>query len=216
LSGSVIEKPGRLLLLSVLAGVALGGFSFAGESGISWRLTVILANLAAPWALAAFFLGRTTTKARLGALAGGAALAVGVITYYLLGTVAGYVIVPGRWIWLAISIVIGPAMGWCGSLVAAGPSLAPAIAVAAPSMALLSEALFLLLDRKAWRWEVWTLPERWVDLGIALSMLVLALLLPRFLAPNHPRMTRVYVWVCVGGLVGAIGFGLLLEARILI
>jgi Family of unknown function (DUF6518) len=78
-----------LWLVSVVVGVGLGVFSQLADGIIGGRIFGLLGNIAAPWGLAAFFVGRLTTSPKRGALAGAMTLVVGVAVYYLFGAVRG-------------------------------------------------------------------------------------------------------------------------------
>jgi hypothetical protein len=56
--------------VSVVVGAGLGAFSVLADGIIGGRLFGILGNIAAPWGLAGFFVGRLTTSPKRGALAG--------------------------------------------------------------------------------------------------------------------------------------------------
>ena len=58
------------MAVSVVVGVGLGGFSLLADGIVGGRLVGILGNIASPWGLAAFFVGRLTTSHRRGAVAG--------------------------------------------------------------------------------------------------------------------------------------------------
>jgi Family of unknown function (DUF6518) len=60
----------RLWLISVVVGAGLGAFSLLADGIIGGRLFGLLGNIAAPWGLAAFFVGRLTTSTKRGAAAG--------------------------------------------------------------------------------------------------------------------------------------------------
>jgi hypothetical protein len=60
----------RLWLVSVVVGVGLGVFSQLADGIIGGRLFGLLGNIASPWGLAAFFVGRLTTSRKGGAAAG--------------------------------------------------------------------------------------------------------------------------------------------------
>ena len=72
-----------LLVAILVVGGGLGLLSMVGES--SQRALTILVNLAAPWALGAFLVGRLAPSPKLGALAGGATLVVGMATFSATG-----------------------------------------------------------------------------------------------------------------------------------
>ena len=57
----------RLWPVSVVVGVGLGAFSVLADGIIGGRLFGILGNIASPWGLAAFFVGRLTTSPKRGA-----------------------------------------------------------------------------------------------------------------------------------------------------
>jgi hypothetical protein len=56
-------SPNRhLWVVSVVVGAALGTFSVLADGIIGGRLFGILGNIASPWGLPAFFVGRLTTS----------------------------------------------------------------------------------------------------------------------------------------------------------
>jgi hypothetical protein len=62
-------RPGRSLwLVSVVVGVGLGGFSLLADGIVGGRLVGILGNIASPWGLVAFFVGRLATEPNRGPL----------------------------------------------------------------------------------------------------------------------------------------------------
>ena len=115
----------RLWLVSVVVGVGLGAFSVLADGIIGGRLFGILGNIASPWGLAAFFVGRLTTSPKRGALAGALTLLVGVAVYYAVGAARGYVVGEVNLVWTAIAVVAGPVMGWSGAAISAEPERPP-------------------------------------------------------------------------------------------
>jgi multidrug transporter EmrE-like cation transporter len=121
-----------LFPVAAAVGVGLGTFSILADGILPGRLFVMLGNIAAPWGLAAFLVGRLTTSLRRGALAGGLALVVGVAVYYLGVALRGYDVGPANAVWTAVALVAGPIMGLCGAATAARPSRPPIAAVVLP------------------------------------------------------------------------------------
>lgn len=68
----------RLLFVAAVVGGLLGAFSMLADGIIGGHLVGILGNIASPWGLAAFLVGRRTTSSGLGAAAGALTLVVGV------------------------------------------------------------------------------------------------------------------------------------------
>jgi len=155
----------RQWLLSVVVGAGLGTFSVLADGIIGGRLFGILGNIAAPWGLAAFFVGRLTTSPRRGAAAGALTLVVGVAVYYLVGALRGYVVGEVNLVWTMI-------------------------AVAAPSSMVVAEAIFLAIDRRVWHWNLVAETYRLIDLGVMLALLLGGLALPLFFEKD-PRRRRV-------------------------
>jgi hypothetical protein len=206
----------RLWLVSVVVGAGLGAFSVLADGIIGGRLFGILGNIAAPWGLAAFFVGRLATPPKRGALAGALTLVTGVAVYYLVGALRGYVVGEVNLVWTMIAVVAGPVMGWSGAAIASEPERPPVIAVAAPSSMLVAEAIFLAIDRRVWHWNLVAETYRLIDLGVMLALLLGGLALPVFLEKDPRRRRVVYLIVAVAGVGGAIAFVLLrgLIARI--
>jgi len=201
----------RLWLISVVVGVGLGVFSQLADGIIGGRLFGILGNIASPWGLAAFFVGRLTTSPKRGAAAGALTLVVGVAVYYAVGVARGYVVGEVDFVWTAIALVAGPAMGWSGAAISAEPERPPVLAVAAPSAMLVAEALFLAIDRKVWRYNLDAETYRLIDLGVMLALLVGGLVLPLVFEKDRHRRRIVYLIVVSVGVGGAIGFVVLRE-----
>jgi hypothetical protein len=180
----------RLWLVSVVVGVGLGAFSVLADGIIGGRLFGILGNIAAPWGLAAFFVGRLTTSPKRGALAGALTLVAGVAVYYLVGALRGYVVGEVNLVWTMIAVVAGPVMGWSGAAISSDPERPPVIAVAAPSSMLVAEAIFLAIDRRVWHWNLVAETYRLIDLGVMLALLLGGLAAPRVLREGPTPATR--------------------------
>jgi hypothetical protein len=201
----------RLWLISVVVGVGLGVVSQLADGIIGGRLFGILGNIASPWGLAAFFVGRLTTSTKRGAAAGALTLVVGVAVYYAVGLARGYVVGEVDFVWTAIALVAGPVMGWSGAAISAEPERPPVLAVAAPSAMLVAEALFLVIDRKVWRYNLGAETYRLIDLGVMLALLVGGLVLPLVFEKDRHRRRIVYLIVVSVGVGGAIAFVVLRE-----
>ncbi len=115
----------RLWLVSVMVGAGLGAFSVLADGIIGGRLVGILGNIASPWGLAAFFVGHLTTSRKRGTAAGALTLVVGVVLYYLVGALRGYVVGDVTLVWTMIALVAGPVMGWAGAAIASQPQRPP-------------------------------------------------------------------------------------------
>ena len=173
------------------------------------RVFEVLGNLASPWGLAAFFVGYRAASWRQGAFAGALTLVVGVATYYNGGVVRGYVVTDLNVVWTVAALVAGPIMGACGAAVSTRRERPPVVAVAAPAALLVAEALFLLIDRRVWAWNLSAEPFRLHDLGVALAMLVGGLVLPWVFVKDPRRRGNTFLAVVAGGLIGASAFLLL-------
>ncbi len=204
----------NVLLLAVVVGVALGAFSLLADGIIGGRLFTILGNMAAPWGLAAFFVGFRATSVKQGALAGGLALLIGVATYYLGGALRDYVVNSTNVVWTVVALVAGPIMGACGSAVSNRRERPPVLAVAVPAAMLVAEGFFLVIDRKIWRSNFGAEPYRLIDLGVALALVVGGLVLPWVFLKDRPSRASGYVLTVAGGAFGA--FALVLLQRIIV
>jgi hypothetical protein len=169
-----------------VVGVGLGGFSLLADGIVGGRLVGMLGNIASPWGLAAFFVGRFTTSPKRGAVAGALTLVVGVVVYYLGGALRGYTVGEVDVVWTAIALVAGPVMGWSGAAISSQPERPPVFAVAAPSSMLVAEAIFLAIDRRVWHWNLVAETYRLIDLGVMLALLLGGLAFPR-LFEKDPR-----------------------------
>jgi multidrug transporter EmrE-like cation transporter len=198
-----------LFPVAAAVGVGLGTFSILADGILPGRLFVMLGNIAAPWGLAAFLVGRLTTSLRRGALAGGLALVVGVAVYYLGVALRGYDVGPANAVWTAVALVAGPIMGLSGAATAARPSRPPIAAVVLPAAMLVAEAIFLLVDRKAWRWNLAAEPYRFIELGVDLVLLVGGFLLVHLLVADAHERRLAYLLVAGAGVAGALALFLL-------
>jgi Family of unknown function (DUF6518) len=196
----------RLWLVSIVVGAGLGAFSVLADGVIGGRLFGLLGNIAAPWGLAAFVVGRLTTSPKRGAAAGALTLVVGVAVYYLVGALRGYVVGEANLVWTMIAVVAGPVMGWSGAAISSDPERPPVIAVAAPSSMLVAEAFFLAIDRRVWYWDLVAETYRLIDLGVMLALLLGALALPVFFEKDPHRRRVVYLIVALAGVGGAVAF----------
>ena len=115
----------RVLLLAVVVGAGLGVFSVLADGILPGRLFGILGNIAAPWGLAAFLVGHSTTSWKRGAVAGGLTLVVGVAVYYLSVAARGYEANGANLVWTMAAFVAGPIMGLSGAAVKSRPSRPP-------------------------------------------------------------------------------------------
>jgi len=199
----------RLWLIAVVVGVGLGVFSLLADGVIGGRLFGILGNIAAPWGLAAFFVGRLTASPKRGAAVGALTLVVGVAVYYLGGAIRGYAVGEANLVWTTVALVAGPVMGWSGAAIASRPERPPAIAVAAPSAMLVAEAIFLAIDRRVWDSNLGAEPYRLIDLGVILALFLGGLALPVVFKKDRRQRGVVYLVVAVAGVGGAVGFVLL-------
>jgi Family of unknown function (DUF6518) len=196
----------RLWLVSVVVGVGLGVFSQLADGIIGGRLFGLLGNIASPWGLAAFFVGRLTTSPKRGAAVGALTLVVGVAVYYLFGALRGYDVGAVNLVWTSVALVAGPAMGWSGAAISAEPERPPVLAVAAPAAILVAEALFLAIDRRIWRSNLAAETYRLIDLGVMVALVVGGLVLPLVLEKDRRRRRLVYVVVALAGVGGALAF----------
>lgn len=194
------------MLLAVGVGAALGIFSFLADGVLRWRLFEIVGNLASPWGLVAFMVGWLTTSPKRGAVTGGLTLLVGVATYYVVGTLRGYVFGAGNLVWMVAAVVVGPVMGLSGAAASSGRERPPVAAVAAPSILLLAEAFFLVIDRRVWLWNLQREPYRLVDLGVIVVFIATALAGPLLFMKDRSRLRVIYPTIFIAGLCGTVGF----------
>lgn len=196
-------------LLALVVGGLLGLFSFLGDGRIGSRALGLLANLASPWAVAAFFVGRVAGSPKRGAAAGALTLISGVASYYLLGVAAGYSVGAGNLVWITVALVAGPVMGLCGAVVRTGDGWGLQAAVAAPSVMLLAEAIFVFFERRAWLWDLDREPHRISDVWVLAALTLAAALMPAVLGRRRIRSGVVYSLIVVAGSIGATALGLL-------
>ena len=74
--------------------------------------------------------------------------------------VRGYVVTEVNVVWTVAALVAGPIMGACGAAISTRRERPPVVAVAAPAAMLVAEALFLLIDRRVWAWNLSAEPLR--------------------------------------------------------
>jgi hypothetical protein len=216
--GPVTEGRGRpWLLIAVAAGAGLGMFSVLADGVVPIRMVVTLGNIIAPWAIVAFAVGRTVGSARRGALAGGSALLVGVVTYYVVQAVrfaaispqsspeptSAYLANPAVLIWLVAAASVGPIMGLAGAVSRRDRS--PIAAVVALPALLVAEAGFLIVDRRPWLWNLSRETYRLGDLAIMVGLVAVAVALPAMLIDEPHRRGVAHAAVAAVGLIGALG-----------
>lgn len=199
----------RPLIVATLVGVALGLLSLLGDGVLRLRLFTLVGNLATPWAVPAFLVGRLATSRRFGALAGGLVLLTGVATYYGVWILRGYPLVPAVVMWTVVALTMGPVMGLCGAASARCADWPPVVAVAAPAAVALAEATYFVLNRRVWLWDFAVHPHRFVDLSVLVGLLAVGLLLPAWLVRPRRRLRVVYPVAFGTGLVGAGALALL-------
>jgi hypothetical protein len=204
-----IPKRRVVFLVAVVVGIALGVFSLLADSVFRARVFEILGNLASLWGLAAFFVGYRAASWRQGAFAGALVLVVGVATYYNAGVIRGHAVTDVNVVWAVAALVAGPIMGGCGAAVSTHRGRPPIVSVAAPAAMLVAEALFLLIDRRAWAWNLSSELYRLHELGVAVAMLIGGLVLPWVFVKEPRRRGKTYLLVTAGGTIGAFAFVLL-------
>jgi hypothetical protein len=187
-----------LLTLAAAGSAALALFSFAGDM-IPLRLLTILGNLGSPWGLAAFGLGLVTTSRLRGSIGATFMLLLASALYALPLVLGGHGLGSTTLQWAVVALFVGPLMGCCGAAVSGGRPRPPVLAVAAPAMMLVAEAVFFLWERRVWLWNLQAEPYRLVDLGIALGYVALALWLPLVLTQGRGELARIYVLALGGG-----------------
>lgn len=138
----------------------------------STEVVAWISRLGGPWLLTAFLVGAFVGERRLGALAGGAALAIGTAVYYAVFHFVehdiglAYAVVVGT-AWAAVGVLIGGAFGYAGAAWRARDRWARVVAMAALGGALIGEAVLLMT-----RWDDPTAH------AILLAELVVGALLP--------------------------------------
>jgi hypothetical protein len=173
----MVEPRPRYQWLAVIGfGLGLGILSWGGDElnpETPWRAVALIANLAAPWVLAGFLVGRRIASGGLGALGGGLACLLGIATYYVLHLLTGTrgaVGSQGVALWVAVGALVGPLMGFCGGITASRPGRPPLLAVALPGGALLAEALWLTYATGVWRLDRFG----WIDMMVIVGLVLLA------------------------------------------
>jgi hypothetical protein len=109
-------------------------------------------------------------------------------------------------VWTLTALVAGPIMGLSGAAVGARPARPPIAAVVAPSAMLVAEAIFLVMDRRVWRWNLGAEPYRFIDLGVIVALLLGGLALPALFVKDPRRRGTVVLAVLVTGLCGSVAF----------
>jgi hypothetical protein len=209
------SSPRGAVVTVVIVGVVLG-FLSAWFDGLPvdtpLKVLASMANAVGPWLIAAFFVGSRFADPRRGALGGFAALAIGVVAYYvsvlaIYGPVLSDVALRAGALWIAAAAVVGPLYGAAGSAWAAGEGRWRIPAVALLSGGLLAEAAYRAITVEAWTG---------VDLSrsaiqVAIVDLVLAILVPLVLL-ERARWARAFGLSLALGLVGAAGLAVALAA----
>jgi hypothetical protein len=143
----------RAAVAAVVGGVAIG---LIGRASVqSTEVVAWLSRLGAPWLFTAFVVGAWVGSRRQGALAGGAALAIGTAVYYFVFHFVehriglGYAVVVGT-AWAAVGVGIGAVFGYAGAVWRGQPGdrWARIVATAALGGALIGEAVLLMT-----RWD---------------------------------------------------------------
>ena len=193
------------LVAILVVGGGLGLLSMVGES--SQRALTILVNMAAPWALGAFIVGRLAPSPKLGALAGGATLVVGMATFYGLTYVGdSYIRSPRQLVWTVMALLIGPVMGMCGAVLSSGQARWRGAAIVIPSALLFAEALWIAWDRRVWAYNLRLEPHRFNDVVILIGLIALVFALPLLFERRLGSLLKLYLAIAAAGAVGAVGF----------
>lgn len=206
---SPVSAGRRPFLVAVVGGAALGVFSILADGVVGGRLFTILGNLASPWGLAAFLVGLRTTSLRRGALAGGLTLVVGVATYYLGVALRGYVLAEANLVWTVVAAVAGPIMGLSGAAISSRRERPPVVAVVSPASMLVAEAIFFVIDRRVWLYNLQAEPYRLIDLSVVAAFVVAGLALPALFVSERRSRAVAYLTVAAVATSGAFGFVLL-------
>jgi hypothetical protein len=141
----------RAVLGAVCGGVAIG---LIGRASVQpAEVTAWVSRLGAPWLLTAFLVGAFVRDRRLGALSGGAALAIGTAVYYAVfhfiehSIGLGYAVVVGT-AWAMVGLLVGAVFGYAGAAWRVRDRWARIVAMAALGGALIGEAVLLMT-----RWD---------------------------------------------------------------
>jgi len=81
---------------------------------------------------------------------------VGVATYHGGGALRGYTATEANLVWTLGAVVAGLVMGLSGALITSRRTRPPIAAVAAPSAMLVAEAIFFVIDRRVWPYDLTT------------------------------------------------------------
>ena len=71
---------------------------------------------------------------------------------------------------------------------------------------LVAEALFLAVDRRVWRWNLWAEPYRLVDLAVLVALFLGSFALAAWIERDRRRQAAVFLAVAVAGVGGVVGF----------
>jgi Family of unknown function (DUF6518) len=208
----VTGRLARTVIVAGGVGLLLGLLSIAGDTPSPypwWRVFTVLGNIAAPWTIAAFLVGRNAKAPGPGAIAGGVAMVVGIVVYFLyyfsgaisVASTANIGIAAS--IWLGVALISGPVLGLCGGRVSMGNGELPLWAVVLPSAVLLAEAVWVAVT-----WRIWAVPNPHdvVELVVVVLMVSAALALPFLTLRGTSRLAVAYMAMLA---LGAAGFGAL-------
>lgn len=201
----------RLLVISFAVGASLGIISVFGEGVGVPRAVGILVNLAFPWGLTALLVGRLSPSPRFGALAGGATLIAGMLTFYLV-VPAIYLQSARNLVWTAVALVIGPVMGWCGAMLRSDRANVQTLAVATASGVFLAESAWVAIERRAWLWKFRAETYRLQDASVLVAITLLAVTLPLVFVTERRRLPAIYFGTLIVASVGLAGFSFLYRA----
>lgn len=108
-----MRRPDAEWVVPVAAGIGLGAFATATDVLGSSRTVLLVGELAGPWLLVAYVVGRRRDTAGSAALHGLVALLVGVLVYDAVFVVAGSSPLYAA-LWLVVAVVVGPSGGATG------------------------------------------------------------------------------------------------------
>lgn len=183
----------RWLLVAVVAGLATGALTLAGQAVLPTEANR-LANSGAIWVTVAFAVGWRTPSDAAAALAGFVALIGALVGYFVTAALAqaGVSVSPVA-IWVAVAFVGGPVFGVAGRWRATGTGWRPALAVAALGGVYLAEGV----------WTLWGIPHL-VLAGWA--SVVVGCLITLLLADGRVMRTRACLLALPLTLVGVAGY----------
>lgn len=160
------RMPWRSVLLTLLAGLAVGVATSFGQGHLEQPLAALV-NSASAWLVAPFFLGAAMATLRGAALAGFVGCLLQVVGYYataeLRGFSAGGAIVV---FWLACAVVGGPVFGAAGHLWRAGEGRARAIGATVLPAVFLAEGFWLYLVELGYH----STAALWFAIGLVLTV----------------------------------------------